>query len=104
MTFAHTANFQPPGHVLFHAHVRIEGIVLEHHRDAAIFGLHLGDALAVNPDIPGRYALQPGHHTQQGGFSAAGRADHHDKFPVRHVERQRLNDLGFTVPAFGNCL
>lgn len=86
MTFAHTANFQPPGHVLFHTHVRIEGIVLEYHRDTAlIFGFHLGDALAVNPDIPGRYALQPGHHTRQGGFSAAGWADHDDKFPVRHV-------------------
>ncbi len=104
MAFAHAADFQPPGHVLFHAHVRIEGVVLEHHRDASVFRLHLGDALTVNPDIPGGHALQPRHHAQQGGFATAGRADHHDEFSVRHVERQRLNNLGFAIPAFGYCL
>ena len=104
MAFAHAADFQPPGYVLLHAHVRVEGVVLEHHRDAPVFRLHLGDALAVNPDIPGRHALQPRHHAQQRRFAAAGRADHHDKLPVRHVERERLNHLGFAVPAFGYCL
>ncbi|MNV57497.1 hypothetical protein D3C71_1498300 [compost metagenome] len=104
MALAHPADFQAPGHVLFHAHVRIQGVVLEHHRDPAIFRFHFGHALAVNPDITAGHALKPGHHTQQRRFPAAGRADHHDKFAVRHVERQGLNHLGFAVPAFGYCL
>ena len=104
MAFAHAADFQPPRHILFHAHVRIEGVVLKHHRNTAILRFHLGDALAVNPDIARGHALQPRHHAQQGGFAAAGRAHHHDKLAVRHVERERLNDLGFAVPAFGYCL
>ncbi|MNE79631.1 hypothetical protein D3C80_1761360 [compost metagenome] len=104
MALTHPTNFQPPGHVLFHAHVRIQRVVLEHHRDTAIFRLHFRHTLTVNPDVAAGHAFQPGNHTQQRRFAAAGRTDHHDKFTVRHVERQRLNNLGFTIPAFGDCL
>lgn len=38
--------------------MRIERVVLEHHRNSAIFRLHFGDTLAVDPDIARRYPLQ----------------------------------------------
>ena len=84
--------------------MRVEGVVLEYHRNAAILRLHFGNALAVNPDVAAGHPLKPGHHPQQRRFAAAGGADHHDKLSVRHVERQRLNHLGFAIPAFGYCL
>ena len=104
LLLAHTANFQPPRHVFFDTHMRIKRVVLEHHRNPAIFRLHFGHALVVNPDIAFGDPLQPGNHAQQRGFPAARRPDHHDKFAIRHIKGQRFNDLGFTIPAFGYCL
>ncbi len=104
LLLAHAANFQPPRHVFFDAHMRIKRVILEHHRNPAIFRLHFGHALVVDPDIAFGHPLQPGNHTQQRRFPAARRPDHHDKFAIRHIKGQRFNDLGFAIPAFGYCL
>ncbi|MNN97032.1 hypothetical protein D3C81_2161140 [compost metagenome] len=84
--------------------MRVERVILEHYRNTAIFRLHLSDALIFNPDIAAAHPLQSGDHAQQRRLTAAGRPDHYNKFPVRNVQRQRFNYLGFTVPAFGYCL
>ena len=41
--FRNFAELEPERHVLEHGHVRVERVVLEHHRDVAIFGRHVVD-------------------------------------------------------------
>ena len=75
-------NFQAVGHVVEHAHVRVQRIVLKHHRDVALGGLEVVDNLAANRDGALADLFQPGNHAQQRRFAAAGRAHNDNKFMV----------------------
>jgi hypothetical protein len=57
-----------------HGHVRIEGVVLEHHRDVALLGRHPIDHGAADRDLAGADFLQPGDHPQECRLAAPGRA------------------------------
>src|SRR5207245_4894932 len=74
--------FQSECHVFIDRHVRVERVVLEHHRDVAVLGLDLIDDLAVDRNGPAGNFLQPGNHAQGRGFAAPGRPDQHDKLLV----------------------
>ena len=50
----HAAVAQAVGHVVVDAHMRIERVVLEHHRDVAIGGLDLVDDAAADVDLAAR--------------------------------------------------
>ncbi len=104
LLFAHAADFQAIGHVLLHRHVGIKRVILEHHRNAAIFWLFLSDAPVVDVDITGADALQSGYHAQQRRFTAAGWPHHHHKLAVIDGDVQRLNDLIFAIVGLGYCL
>ena len=67
------ANLQAIRHVVEHAHVRIERVVLEHHRDVALGGLQFVDDAVANPHLATGDGLQARHHAQQRGFAAARR-------------------------------
>jgi len=104
LRFAEAANFQAVSHVVVNAHVRVERVVLEHHRNTAIFRFLVGDAFVADIDIAAGGLLQARHHAQQCRFAAAGRTDHHHEFAVRHVEINRLNHLSLAVIGFGDGL
>ena len=53
-------DFQPIGHVLEHAHMRIQRVVLEHHRNVALRRVQPGDVAAIEHDLAGGRFLQPG--------------------------------------------
>jgi hypothetical protein len=72
--------------VVENAHVRIEGVVLEDHRDVAPPRLEIVHDLASDPDLPFRHSFQPGEHAQRGGLPTPRRADEHHELTVRHVE------------------
>ena len=61
--------------VVPHAHVRVERVVLEHHRHVAAARRELGDLAVADPDRSARHGLQPGDHPQQRRLPAAGRPD-----------------------------
>ncbi|ABA49062.1 phenol hydroxylase, putative [Burkholderia pseudomallei 1710b] len=90
-----TANLQPVSHVLRNRHVRIQRVVLEHHRDVAILRLERVDDASTDRDLAFRHRLEAGDHPQQRRFPAARRADEHDELavgdidvdPVQHVLR-----------------
>jgi hypothetical protein len=42
---------QAERHVVEHAHVRIQRVVLEHHRDVAVPRWHIIDHVAIDPDL-----------------------------------------------------
>src|SRR5690606_27649236 len=80
------AQLQGEGRVPVDAHVRIERVVLENHRDVAVLG---GDV--VHDPLPDRDhaaadLLQPRHHAQGGALAAAGGAYEDDELLVGDVE------------------
>jgi hypothetical protein len=54
---------QAEGHVVAHAHMRIERIGLEHHRDIAVLRLQPLDRLAVEQDAAAGRLLQARDHS-----------------------------------------
>ena len=71
LVFGHLGDFQSVGHVVKHAHVRVQRIVLEHHRDIALGRLQRVDHAIADRDGAAADFFEPGHHAQQGRLAAA---------------------------------
>ena len=67
-------------------HMRVKCVVLEHHRDVAIFRLHVVDDAVSDADFPATCIFQTSDHPQRGRLSAPGRADQHHEFIVRDLQ------------------
>ena len=80
------AQLQPEADVAVDAHVRIERVVLEDHRQVALARLERVDDLVADPDRPLADRLEPGHHPQRGRLAAARRTDEHHELAVRDLE------------------
>src|SRR5262249_32428220 len=93
----HAAQLQAEGHVLVHRHVRVEGIVLENHRDVAILRRHIIDDALADANRPARDLLQPRHHAQRRALAAARRPDEHDEFLIFDPKIDRI----YSRPAAG---
>ena len=63
--------FQAIGHVSPHRHMRIEGVILENHRNIAFRWRYVIDDAPIDTDFPLGDGFQPRNHPQQRGFSAA---------------------------------
>ena len=74
----HLGDLQAVGHVVEHGHVRVQGVVLEHHGDVALGGFQVVDDLSPIRISPPEISLQPCHHAQERGFAAARRPDDDD--------------------------
>ena len=70
------------GHVLADAHVRVERVALEDHRDVASSRRQVGDVDAVDPDLARGRLLEPGDGTQERRLAAPGRPDEDDELAV----------------------
>jgi hypothetical protein len=90
----HTGDLQRETDVRRHRHVRVEGVVLEDHRDVALLGRIEADITAADHHGAGVDLLQAGQHTQRGRLARAGRADEHDELRVGDVQGERV-DGGF---------
>ncbi|MCY1425180.1 hypothetical protein D9M71_409630 [compost metagenome] len=71
---------QAEGDVLLHGHVGEQRIALEHHADSAFLRAERYQVVAVQEDLAAVDRGQPGNATQQGGFTATGRAEQGDEF------------------------
>src|SRR6185436_2202822 len=83
---------QPVRHVLVHRHVGIERVVLEHHGDVAVLGLHVVHHLAADRDLAGGDGFQARDHAKQRGLAAARWAHDHDELAVGDSRRDAMND------------
>src|SRR5690606_13962387 len=81
------------GHVVEHAHVRIERVVLEHHRDVPVGRLQVVHHPRADRDLAGGHLLQAGDHPQQRGLAAAGWTDDHDELAVADLCAHAVDDL-----------
>ena len=88
-----TRHAQSESDVLAHAHVRIERVGLEHHRQAALGRRRVDDIGPVDQDLAAGGVLQPGDETQQRRLSTAGRSDEHDERAVGDGEVDVLDDV-----------
>jgi hypothetical protein len=75
---------QPEGErdVLVHAEVRVERVVLEHHRQVAVAGREVVDDLVADLDLALGDVLQPHDHPQDRRLPAARRADEDHELAV----------------------
>ena len=80
------SQLQTECHVVKHGHVRVQSVVLEHHRDIAVLRCYIVDQTVAYVELTGRDLLQARDHTQRGRLTAAGRADHDDELFVLDLQ------------------
>jgi len=94
------AHLERETHVLGCVHVRIERVVLEHHRDVPVLGRQVVDHVVVDAHGAGRDRLETGDHPQGSGLSASGWPDEYDELAVcdRQIEiADRLRPVGIDL-------
>jgi hypothetical protein len=84
--FRRAAQAQPEGHVLVQRLVRVERVVLEHHRDVAVARRQLVHALAFDTHFAAADGLQPRDHAQQRALAAAAGAHEDDELAVADLK------------------
>jgi len=88
-----------PGHlqaerdVAADAHMRIERVRLEHHRQAALCRRHVHDISAVDQDLSAGDVLKSGDQAQQRGLAATGRPDENHEGTVLDIQIGILDDV-----------
>ena len=81
-------------HVLGHRHVRVQRVVLEDHRDVALFRLLTGDVAVADEDASTVDVFEPGEHAQGGRLSAAGGSDEDEELAVLDLEVELVHCRG----------
>ena len=89
--FGNFAQFQTERHVVVHGHVRVQSVVLEHHRDVAVFRNDVVDEFAVDVQFALRDLFQARDHAERRRLTAAGRAYKDDEFFVFDLEVEVRN-------------
>ena len=85
---------QAERHVLEHRHMRVERVVLEHHRDVPVLRRHVVDQLIADIDLARGGFFEPGDHPQGRALAAARGSDQHDELAVGDVEVDPLHRRG----------
>ncbi len=78
--------------VLAYGHVRVERVVLEHHRDVALAWWKIRDVALADANSPCRRRLEAGEDAEYGRLARARTADKHEQLPVRDLEMEILDD------------
>ena len=87
------SQLQSEGQVGGDRFMRIERVALKHHGNVALGrGQVVHDALA-DPDGARGDAFEPGNHSKQRRFAAAGRPDKHHELAVRYVHVHAVDNV-----------
>ena len=86
-------HFQAERDVAADAHVRIERVGLEHHRQAALRRRNVHHVLAVDQDFAAGDVLKSGDQAQQRRLPAAGRPDENHEGAVLDIQIGILDDV-----------
>ena len=73
--------------------MRVERVVLEHHRDVALLRRLVSDVHVADVDVAHGDVLEPGDHPQQRRLAAAGGADEDDELAEPDVEADAVDGL-----------
>ncbi len=86
-----TGDLEREAHVVGDGHVRVERVVLEHHRDVPVLGRQVRDVAVADADSAAVDVLQAGQHAQRGGLAAAGRADEDEELAVLDLQLELVD-------------
>ncbi len=92
------------GEVLVHGHVRVQRVVLEHHRDVAVARGDVVDHAVADGDGSGRGLLQAGDHPKRRRLPAPGGSDQDHELAVAHREREVVHGHGAVVEDLGHAI
>jgi hypothetical protein len=90
-------DFQRESDVLSNGHVRIQRIVLEHHRDVAVARRDVVDEAISDAQFAFGDFFESGNHAQRGGLTAAGRSNEHHELAVLDIEFKIVDCFGSTA-------
>ena len=76
------AQLEAERQVLEYRHVRVQRVILEHHRDVAVPGRNVVHHPVADAQLAGGDRLEPGHHPQGRALAAAGGPDENDELTV----------------------
>ena len=82
LRFGHVAQLEREAHVVGDGHMRVERVVLEHHRDVAVLGRSLRDVGPADPDLAAGHVLEAGEHAQGGRLAGARGPDEDHELAV----------------------
>ena len=88
----HLAVLQAEGHIVPDGEVREDGVVLEHHADVALAGVHIVDPLLIEEDVAALDGVEACDHTEKGGLAAAGGAEQGEQLPISDLQIQIRDD------------
>ena len=96
-------HLQREAHVVGDSHVRVEGVVLEDHRDVAVLGWQVGDIAVTDPHRAGVDLFEAGEHSQRGRLAAARGADEDHELAIADLEIELVDGrvIGAGVNARG---
>jgi hypothetical protein len=100
----HAPQLEPVGQVVLDRHVRVQGVVLEHHGDVAPLGLEARDVLAIDQQPALADVLQARDRAQDRRLAASRGAHEHDELAVGDVEVHRVDGLEAVRIALGDLL
>ena len=86
LRFRHAAHLQRKADVLGDAHVREQGIVLEHHADVALEGWKAGHLAIADDDRSARHLLEAGDHHQRRRLARTAGPEQRHELTGRDVE------------------
>jgi hypothetical protein len=98
------AELEAEGEVVFDGHVGVEGVVLEHHGDVAVFGGHVVDDPIPDPDLALGDVLQAGHHPQGRALATARGTDEHHEVPIGDIQAEGIHRPDPTGVDLGHIL
>ena len=86
LVLGHLPQLEAVADVVGHAHVRVERVGLEHHRDVAALGVDVVHAAAADAELAGGDVLEARDHAEGRGLAAARRADEDQELAVLDVD------------------
>jgi hypothetical protein len=92
----HARELEREGHVVVHAHVRVERIALEHHREISLARRRPGDVLAVEQQVAAGDGFEPRDQAQQRRLAAARGPDEDDELALADFKVDALDDVDVT--------
>ena len=94
---SHAPHTQAEGHVVADRLLRIERIVLEHHRDVPVFRLMRGNVAPGDAHLPRGDRLKARNHAQGGRFTAAGRPKQDNQLALFDIQIDAGNGNGIAI-------
>ena len=92
------AQLQAEREVVEDAHVRVERVALEDHRDVAVLGREVVDHAVADLELALGDVLEAGDHAQRGRLAAARRADEDQELLVLDLEVEIVDGDHIAVP------